>query len=83
MFKFLGSNPLAKTLFSQLIGVVAAAADGYLQAGPSGGSQAWLLAHPAMVPLYVFFSQATHIYLSKYAPPTIHPTDTQGGIATK
>lgn len=60
-------NPFFKTFASQIGGLALASLDNVIQAGPTGGSQSWLSAHPIAVPMYSVGVGMVHNTLSFYA----------------
>jgi hypothetical protein len=68
----IGSNPFLKTLFSQIAGAALAAAANSVDTvltNPTGGTQAYLTAHPVAAVAYVIGVGLFHNYVSSVVNP--------------
>lgn len=64
------ADPIVKAGVSNAVGFAAVAIDGAVQGGPTGGSAAWLAAHPQAMPIYAVATLLVHNLISKYLPPS-------------
>lgn len=69
------SNPITKTVASQVGGLLLGSVDTFIQGPPTGGLNTYLLTHPIAIPLYSIGVGLVHNMISRSYPPA--PAGTQ------